>query len=147
MRIGVAEVGEANFDDHGGNAGTGVAQAQRAELDRASGSDPDGAAIFEFDLGAAGILGGDLHALHYRHVEKCIFVALPRVAVDDDGALDVAQSHDSCLRIGECGHASQHRRRQNQRRTQAPLQHRGIPVKPACTPLEHGVGVLVASGE
>ena len=81
----------------------GIAQTERAELNRRVRSQAQRAAIFKLDFRAAAILRPDLGALRNRKVEERILKSQARVLVDLDRALYVTQANDACLRTGQGG--------------------------------------------
>src|ERR1700740_3474913 len=77
---------------------SGGAQLELGKFNHRVWRDAHRAPVFEFHLGAAILLGLDLYALSKGQIRKCFFVTLPRVAVNLDVAVDIAQPHNSDLR-------------------------------------------------
>jgi hypothetical protein len=96
------EVGSAFLDVHQRQSGSAL-HAQLTKFHDCVGSQAGGAAVFKLDFYLAIIARPQTGALDDWHVEKCAIESVAITAVDLNITFDVAQAHDSDLRISKCG--------------------------------------------
>src|SRR5260370_23195701 len=108
----------------------GVTQAKAAEVDHGIRSQAEGAAIFEFNFGAAAVAGPESRSLRDRKVQKRPLESHSCIFVDLDRSLYVTQANNTCLRLS---HGGQRYKRAGQSHQNARHQKQFwlIPTKPS----------------